>query len=191
MISGFDYKESWADYAQETVRRLFGIRSKIEDALKHAHGTHTFDDVVYLVFSGQLAWFVADDGSSIILTEIQVYPRKRNVHAFLAAGELKTLVPLAREVMEFYMALGFDSATLTGRPGWVRVFDKLGWEHVHSTMSFDAPRTAPILRADLTPERPSVNGSAQYGNVSRYEANSPAEPIPGWGHSGPTSEKPN
>ncbi len=132
--------ESWYDWARLTLNHMWAFRPGIEEALRYANGTHTFDDVCYMVFQGQFAWFVSDSDKSLVLTEIQTFPRKTVVHGFLVCGELDDLTKLIKEVMDYYTAKGYKHATMNGRPGWRKVMEQLGWKSANAVFSYDVPQ---------------------------------------------------
>lgn len=96
------------------------FQPQIEAALAHSGGTHTYADVMSMVADGRLQLW--EGVNSVIVTEIIEYPRKRTLHFFLAGGnmaELKAMYPL---VEEWGRMQGCSSASMIGRPGWVRSF---------------------------------------------------------------------
>ena len=58
------------------------LRQHVEAALEYSGGTHQFEDVLEMVEKNQLQVWPATQ--SIVLTEIIVYPRLKNLHYFLA-----------------------------------------------------------------------------------------------------------
>jgi hypothetical protein len=133
---------SWNNWAQATLMYLNMFKPKIERALTYTHDrTHSFDDVCYLTMNGKYAWFVSDSQKSLVLTELQQFPRKKNLHGFVACGEMKDLMQLVWDIICYYKEHHPEvmSASLTGRPGWERVMKKHGWKHTSVTMTIDEP----------------------------------------------------
>lgn len=112
-------------------------RPLIDRALNFSGGTHTFDDVCQMVSEGRLQYWPGPN--SIVVTEIIEYPRKRTLHFFLAAGNVAELEVMYPKIEEWGRLHGCDSATLTGREGWVRSFlsRKEGWHQKLVVMAKD------------------------------------------------------
>lgn len=99
--------------------RLVPFKDGIQEALRHGGDTHTFEHIVDAVEAGKMqAWCGKD---SVVITEIVENPTGRmDLHFFLAAGneaELKALQPV---ILEWGKFRGCETATITGRLGWVR-----------------------------------------------------------------------
>lgn len=106
---------------------LAAHKSEIEAALSHAEGSHTFEDIQAAVEAGSLQYWPGP--RSVIITEIQQYPRKRSLHFFLAGGvmaELEAMYPL---VEHWGKLQGCTMCSMTGRKGWEKSFltRKEGW----------------------------------------------------------------
>lgn len=107
-------------------------RELIESALAYSGGTHTFDDVVDLVATGRAQLWPAPRG--VAITEIVLYPRKRVLNCFLAAGEMDQILDMVDSAIAWGKTQGCVSLTLSGRSGWQRVLDKHGFKPVFVTM---------------------------------------------------------
>lgn len=95
-------------------------RPFLEPALKYALGTHTFDDVVDGLVSGEMQLWANDKAA--VITEIQTYPRMKVCHFFLAGGDLNELDLFQRVIGQWAKSLGCTRLTLAGRRGWERSF---------------------------------------------------------------------
>jgi hypothetical protein len=105
---------------------LSEYRTQIESALAYSGGTHTFEDVVQGVTEGRMqAWINKD---SIAITEIIVFPRKKTLHGFLAAGNMRRILEMVPSAAEWGRQMGCTAFTLAGRKGWQRVFGRRGWK---------------------------------------------------------------
>ena len=104
---------------QEHLDRL---RHHVEAALEYSGGTHNFDDIVEMVQCNQLQLWPAKD--SVVLTEIIVYPRLKNLHYFLAGGDLDELSRMRPMIESWGKSLGCTRVTLAGRRGWQKSFLK-------------------------------------------------------------------
>ena len=104
---------------QEQLERL---RHHVEAALEYSGGTHNFDDIAEMVEKQQLQLWPAKD--SVVLTEIIVYPRLKNLHYFLAGGDLDELSRMRPMIESWGKSLGCTRVTLAGRRGWAKTFLK-------------------------------------------------------------------
>lgn len=94
----------------------------IERALAYTGGTHELEDVWTGIVLGEMQMWSAEH--SVVITEIQQYPRLRAVHFFLAAGQMDELERLVPGIEEWGRAIGASRITLAGRKGWERSFLK-------------------------------------------------------------------
>ena len=98
------------------------LRQHVEAALEYSGGTHRFEDVLEMVAKNQLQVWPATQ--SIVLTEIIVYPRLKNLHYFLAGGDLDELSRMRPMIESWGKSLGCTRVTLAGRRGWQKSFLK-------------------------------------------------------------------
>lgn len=99
---------------------LIRCRQWVEAALEYSGGTHSFEDIAAGVLSGRFQLWPA--AKSVVVTEIVVYPKLKDLHIFLAGGDLEELKGMQPSVEAWGAQLGCSRVTLTGRKGWVRVF---------------------------------------------------------------------
>ena len=52
---------------------------------------------------------------------------------FLAGGDLEEVMTQQKKLEEMATLAGCSAIVLTGRRGWVRALEKLGWEYSHTT----------------------------------------------------------
>jgi hypothetical protein len=104
---------------QEHLERL---RQHVEAALEYSGGTHNFDDVAEMVRDNRLQLWPAKN--SVVLTEIIVYPRLKNLHYFLAGGDLDELSRMRTMIESWGKSIGCTRVTLAGRKGWAKTFLK-------------------------------------------------------------------
>ena len=104
---------------QEQLDRL---RHHVEAALEYSGGTHDFEDVVQMVEGHRLQLWPAKD--SVVLTEIIDYPRLKNLHYFLAGGDLDELSRMRPLIESWGKSVGCTRVTLAGRRGWANTFLK-------------------------------------------------------------------
>ena len=98
------------------------LRHHVEAALEYSGGTHHFEDVLKMVEKNQLQVWPATE--SIVLTEIIVYPRLKNLHYFLAGGDLDELSRMRPMIESWGKSLGCTRVSLAGRRGWAKTFLK-------------------------------------------------------------------
>lgn len=98
------------------------LRRHVEAALEYSGGTHNFDDVAEMVGDHRLQLWPASN--SVVLTEIIVYPRLKNLHYFLAGGDLDELSRMRPMIESWGKSIGCTRVTLAGRKGWAKTFLK-------------------------------------------------------------------
>ena len=98
----------------------------LEKALEHSLGTHTVGDVVAQILAGNAQLW--EDEDALIVTEVQVHPRKRVLHIWLATGDMDACIALHHRILRWAQEeQGCELATLAGRRGWERVLGSEGW----------------------------------------------------------------
>lgn len=115
------------------VAELERCRAWIEAALRYCGGTHDFDDVFNAVLDGRMQLWPTTRGCAV--TEIVVYPKKKLLNVFLAAGELDQVTGGIEAVAAWAKAQGCDGMIMSGRRGWERILGKRGWARLHSVMT--------------------------------------------------------
>lgn len=96
------------------------LAPQLERALPYTGGTHTLEDVWDAIALGEMQMWPGE--RSIIITEVQQYPRLRAVHLFLGAGEMDGIKQLLPEIEAWARTIGARRITLAGRKGWERSF---------------------------------------------------------------------
>lgn len=102
------------------LEHLVRLRQHVDAALEYSGGTHNFEDIVEMVQDNKLQVWPASE--SIVLTEIIIYPRLKNLHYFLAGGDLIELSRMRPMIEAWGKSLGCTRVTLAGRKGWARTF---------------------------------------------------------------------
>lgn len=95
-------------------------RKWIEAALEYSCGTHNFEDIAAGVLSGHFQLWAGKQ--SAVVTEITQYPRLKNLHFFLAGGNLDELALMRPGIEAWGKSIGCTRVTLAGRKGWARSF---------------------------------------------------------------------
>lgn len=118
------------DWAIE-FRRL---QDHVEAALEYSQGTHTAEDVLEQISTGELQLWPGKD--SVVITQIITFPRKKVLHIFLAGGNQKELKEMDPYVVQWAKDQGCTALTFTGRLGWARSeMRDIGFELTHVMMS--------------------------------------------------------
>jgi hypothetical protein len=107
------------------INEMTRVRPFLEPALKYTNGTHDYIHLVEGVLTGQ--FHVWPTENSAIVTEFHNFPKERHLHIFLAGGDLEEIKQLHDNVVQFAEAAGCQALTLTGRPGWIKALDDLGF----------------------------------------------------------------
>lgn len=116
------------------LTEFWRLRKHIEAALEYSAGTHTIDDVAQGVLEGKFQCW--EGAESIIITEIVVYPRLKDLHFFLAGGDLDEISLMEPIIAAWGKSLGCTRVSLAGRKGWQKSFLKeRGYEPKWSVLS--------------------------------------------------------
>ena len=94
-------------------------RKWITDALRYAHNSHTFEQVIDIVKRGDAQLWAFDD--SAIVTEIIDYPQRRTLRFWLAGGNLKTLLEVEPKIRKWSILYRCEAVEIIGRKGWEKV----------------------------------------------------------------------
>jgi len=94
-------------------------RKWIVDALKYAHNSHTFEQVIEIVKRGDAQLWAFPD--SAIVTEIINYPQRRVLRFWLAGGNLKTLLEVEPKIRKWSILYNCKAVEIIGRKGWGKV----------------------------------------------------------------------
>ena len=104
------------------IEHLKRLRRHVEAALEYSGGTHTLDDIAAGIMSDRYQLWPGQ--SSAVVTEILVYPKLKNLHFFLAGGNLDELKKMRPHIEAWGKSVGCTRVTLAGRKGWERTFLK-------------------------------------------------------------------
>ena len=96
------------------------LRHHVAAALEYSGGTHKVEDIAEGIRQGQFQLWPGKN--SVVVTEIIVYPQLKDLHYFLAGGDLDEL-RLMRPIIESWgKEIGCSRVSLAGRKGWERTF---------------------------------------------------------------------
>jgi hypothetical protein len=121
--------------AEGLMEEIVRCRHWIEDALEYSGGTHTFKDIVDGILNMSFQFWPAPRGCAV--TEICVFPQKKVLHIFLAAGEKDQIVDMDESAVRFAKEQGCDAVTIAGRRGWKKVLAHKGYEEYFTTLAKD------------------------------------------------------
>lgn len=110
------------------VEEFMRCQPYIEAALKYTKGTHNIRDIWDGIVTGNFQLWPGE--KSAVVTEIQIYPQAKVMHIFLAGGDLEELLEMEKSVRAFAETIGCNSMSISGRRGWVKIFERDGWEEV-------------------------------------------------------------
>ena len=94
-------------------------RKWIVDALRYAHNSHTFEQVIDIVKRGDAQLWALKD--SAVVTEIVSYPQRRTLRFWLAGGNLKTLLEVEPKIRKWSILYRCEAVEIIGRKGWEKV----------------------------------------------------------------------
>lgn len=98
-----------------------GLRPQIQEALDHAGGQRTIEDLYAAVLLGQMQLWLSPDGRAAHFTELVQYPRLKCLRVVISAGDLSTLRDMTPRIARWALRQQCTRAEYIGRPGWSRV----------------------------------------------------------------------
>ena len=98
------------------------LRHYIGAALEYSGGTHNIDDIADGLRAGQFQLWPG--ANSAVVTEIIVYPQLKDLHFFLAGGDLDELKMMRPLIESWGKSMGCTRVSLAGRHGWKKTFLK-------------------------------------------------------------------
>jgi len=98
------------------------LRHHVSAALEYSGGTHKIEDIAEGIRRGQFQLWPGKN--SAVITEIIVYPQLKDLHYFLAGGDLDELRLMRPLIEQWGKGIGCSRVSLAGRKGWERTFLK-------------------------------------------------------------------
>lgn len=105
----------------------------IVDALSYSGGTHEPTDVIEGILKGTMQLWPGPEACAV--TEIVVYPNRKVLHVFLAAGKMEGIVDMQESAEQWGKLQGCTAMTIAGRKGWARVLKDVGYEEKYVTLA--------------------------------------------------------
>lgn len=99
----------------------------LQSALKHCGGTHSLEDIYKGLAEGRYQLWGGE--KSLIVSEIEEYPKRRICNMFLGSGDLVELDHMRINIERWARLEGCRAVRMYGRPGWLRLYRKMGLEH--------------------------------------------------------------
>ena len=98
------------------------LRHHVAAALEYSGGTHKVEDIAEGIRREQFQLWPGLN--SVVVTEIIVYPQLKDLHYFLAGGDLDELRMMRPIIESWGKEIGCSRVSLAGRKGWERTFLK-------------------------------------------------------------------
>ena len=108
------------------------VRELILPALTRPPQTHTEDDVLVAIYSGNAVLWASDNHRGAIVTEFVNSPRHKTLHYWLVGGEMDAVLSLEPRIEKFARQNGCDMTSASGRKGWTRVLKH--WKEASTLM---------------------------------------------------------
>lgn len=94
------------------------LRSHVHAGLDRLGGTHNEGDILHLLEQGRLTMWAGDD--SFVFTEVNAYPRAREIRIFLAGGDWAEIQEMEPRICGYGKLYDCRHAVTLGRPGFER-----------------------------------------------------------------------
>jgi hypothetical protein len=105
---------------------MIGYEQKMARVLDRLGGLYLLDDILERIQDGRMQSHVV--GNSWAITEINVFPRARQLHVLAIVGDLTDTPALNDKVLDFAREVGVGLIATQGRRGWMAMGHDLGWK---------------------------------------------------------------
>lgn len=97
----------------------------LSKGLRHGGSTHSVEDVLSALHSGELKAHFSEDG--MIMTKFAEYPERKILELFMAVGDQDAISKIfSDQVVDYGHDVGADYVRAIVRPGLVDLFKSLG-----------------------------------------------------------------
>ena len=97
----------------------------LSKGLRHGGSTHSVEDVISALHSGELKAHFSEDG--MIMTKFAEYPERKVLELFMAIGDQDAISKIfSDQVVDYGHDVGADYVRAIVRPGLVDLFKSLG-----------------------------------------------------------------
>lgn len=104
---------------------MIGYRQKLDRVLDRMGGLYLLDDILTRVNDGRMQSFSVNNSWAI--TELQQFPRARQLHVVALVGDIGDTAALNDKVLDYARAEGVGLVSTCGRRGWLAHGRALGW----------------------------------------------------------------
>jgi hypothetical protein len=119
--------------AATPLEAMLPYRKMLQEALSYSGNSHTFQDVVDLVEKNVMQFWPME--RSCLVTELVNYPKFKNLHIFLAGGDLEEIKSIDSTLELVCREVGAKYISLSGRRGWIKALADLDYELSHVTLA--------------------------------------------------------
>jgi hypothetical protein len=105
---------------------MIGYEQKMERVLDRMGGLYVLDDILTRIADGRMQSFAV--GNSWAITEVQHYPRARQLQVLAIVGDLCDTAALNDKVLDFARKIDVGLVSTHGRRGWLDHGHALGWK---------------------------------------------------------------
>ena len=75
----------------------------------------------------------SETGNSVVFVSVEDYAKRREIETILAAGKLSEILEIAINLEPWARKTGCEYSSVTGRVGWQRELEKLGYK-IHAVV---------------------------------------------------------
>ena len=106
---------------------MIGYEQKLARVLDRMGSTYLVDDILTAISEGKMQSHVVNNSWGI--TQVQDFPRARQLQLLAMVGDLADLDPLHAKILDYASAVNAGLLSTYGRLGWLREgsFARLGW----------------------------------------------------------------
>jgi hypothetical protein len=105
---------------------MIGYEQKMARVLDRMGGLYLMDDILTRINDGRMQSFAHNNSWAI--TEIQQYPRARQLQVLAIVGDIGDTPALNDQVLAFARRIGVSLVSTHGRRGWLEHGHALGWK---------------------------------------------------------------
>jgi hypothetical protein len=124
----------------EAVRDWIGLyEPQIARVIERADSPHYPDDILTCVQKGTMQLWRTVNGDGIGVTELQTYPRYKQLLVYMVAGENAQdwLTGAHQQLVAFALSQRCTRMEFHGRPGWAKWCRAFGYEHTSIRMKVE------------------------------------------------------
>jgi len=106
---------------------MIGYEAKLARVLDRMGSTYLVSDILTAIREGKMQSHVVNNSWAV--TQVQDFPRARQLQLLAMVGDLADLDPLHAKIVDYADAVNAGLLSTYGRLGWLREgsFSRLGW----------------------------------------------------------------